>query len=95
MQQNVDNSSPEEVRGGQTPPVDNARPEDAVQPARQRSPLSTQHRQRLSNQLIGSDDDSGGPGYDTDDSAIRDYMANVAEQDQGCVHLIHSTVHLL
>lgn len=56
------------------------------QQARHRSPLSNQHRQNIPLASSSDDDDSdgsGGIGFDTADSALRDYMDNVlAEQDE-------------
>ena len=64
-------------------PMEDARSKEQVR--RQGSPLRKQYRQQVSNQLASSsDDDSGGLDYDTGDSALRDYMDNVVEQDQGC-----------
>lgn len=57
----------------------------ADQVGQQRSPGSRHCMHQLRNQEINSsDDDSGGLDYETDGSAVRDYMDNVAEQDQGC-----------
>lgn len=87
MQSNGNESSPDGVRDGQASQAHAIQAQDAVRPTyqpRQRSPLSTQHRQAAYSELTGSsDDESGGIDYDTDDSALQDYMDNIAEQEQG------------
>jgi hypothetical protein len=54
------------------------------------SPLRTEHKHVNHYTISSSDDDSDGIGYDTEDSALRDYMDNVAEHNQGYDFLLRA-----